>query len=361
MKRKLNNISSSSSNDKFLDILKNRTVNHKTLPQLENNIKDNKNEPFSFVVAADTQFGIISGNKEWIKEMEYSEMTVKYINNLNPKPAFVTVCGDLVDMEPTMFSNEELNREDCIKIQTKQNDDFKRIWGKLNQDIALLCLCGNHDVGNKPTKESLSRYTSQFGDDYYAFWHKNCYFICLNSNMYNDNTYCQDEFNEQQLWLEERLIYARGNTNKNMNANRVFIFSHHPWFLFNEFETKEELEKGKNYLPSLPSNNGGFIKDNYFSIKSFHRNKLMELFKLYKVDGCFSGHYHQNLISRSSFGMPMIITGPVCNWILESSLKDVTKAENQTLSGGIRLVNIDDSLNDDGLYYYLRFFLLSLY
>ena len=28
----------------------------------------------------------------------------------------------------------------------------------------------NHDVGNQPTKESIEKYTDNFGDDYFSFW-----------------------------------------------------------------------------------------------------------------------------------------------------------------------------------------------
>jgi len=54
-----------------------------------------------FVVAADTQFGITKNNESWQAEMEYSVSAVKLINSMNPRPSFVCVCGDLVDMEFT--------------------------------------------------------------------------------------------------------------------------------------------------------------------------------------------------------------------------------------------------------------------
>ena len=47
----------------------------------------------------------------------------------------------------------------------QQVRDFKRVWAGLDSDIALVCLCGNHDVGNRPTKESIEHWTSAFGDD----------------------------------------------------------------------------------------------------------------------------------------------------------------------------------------------------
>lgn len=47
----------------------------------------------------------------------------------------------------------------------QQVRDFKRVWAGLDSDIALVCLCGNHDVGNRPTRASIKHWASQFGDD----------------------------------------------------------------------------------------------------------------------------------------------------------------------------------------------------
>jgi len=52
-----------------------------------------------FVVCADTQFGITKHNLDWDVEIQYSNMAIDLINEMNPRPAFVCVCGDLVDME----------------------------------------------------------------------------------------------------------------------------------------------------------------------------------------------------------------------------------------------------------------------
>ena len=52
-----------------------------------------------FVICADTQFGVGTSNETWHTEMEYSIEAVKSINSMDPPPAFVCVCGDLVDME----------------------------------------------------------------------------------------------------------------------------------------------------------------------------------------------------------------------------------------------------------------------
>ena len=317
-------------------ILKNRTVEHRSLPQ--NEAAKSSSTPFTFVIGADTQLGINSRNKEWQTEIEYSKQAVKHINALKPKPAFVTMCGDLVDMEAEMFIGvgDYKTREQCNEVQNQQWDDYNKVWSKINSDIPVLCLCGNHDVGNKPTPESIDRFKSKFGDVYFAFWYKGCYFINLNTNIHNDQRFCPELFEEQNDWLEGRLKYAR----QQPSTRRVFLFGHHPWFLFHENEELSELT-GRNYFPS---NDGGFIPDAYFSISRTNRQRVMQMCKKYSVDACFAGHFHQNWIGETTWGMPMITTGAICNWLLQSTAKDMTVAGNETAAGGIRVVTINDTL-----------------
>lgn len=52
-----------------------------------------------FVVCADTQFGITKHNLDWDAEIQYSNKAIDTINAMDPRPAFVCMCGDLVDME----------------------------------------------------------------------------------------------------------------------------------------------------------------------------------------------------------------------------------------------------------------------
>jgi len=40
-------------------------------------------------------------------------------------------------------------------------------------------VCGNHDIGDSPTQESLQKYRSNFGEDFYSFWVGGKLFSCL--------------------------------------------------------------------------------------------------------------------------------------------------------------------------------------
>jgi hypothetical protein len=48
------------------------------------------------------------------------------------------------------------------EIRQKQETDFKKIFEKLDPEIPLICLSGNHDVGNSPTTETIDLLVSIF-------------------------------------------------------------------------------------------------------------------------------------------------------------------------------------------------------
>ncbi|KAL7512935.1 hypothetical protein ACHAXN_011863 [Cyclotella atomus] len=278
-----------------------------------------------FVVCADTQFGITKHNLDWDAEIQYSNKAIDTINAMDPRPAFVCMCGDLVDMEfslerkkgcksrfPSSLFNGETgiaSREVCDAIQDEQNEDFKRIWSRLHPDIALVCLCGNHDLGNRPTPRSISRFRAAYGDEYLAFWVNGTYNICVNNVLFVDPSGGKRIFKTQMKWLEERLRYAQ-----DYHAKQVYVFGHHPWFLYDEEEEPESLTGASPYpqewkTSSSPSNKT--FPDSYFSMPKKYRSQALELFEKYNVDACFSGHFHQNLVSKTRWGMDMIITGPL--------------------------------------------------
>ena len=90
----------------------------------------------------------------------------------------------------TLFNSAtgHASREVCDAIQDEQNQDFKKLWSRLHQDIALVCLCGNHDIGNRPTPRSIARFRSAFGDEYLAFWANGSYNIVLNNVLFIAST-----------------------------------------------------------------------------------------------------------------------------------------------------------------------------
>lgn len=124
-------------------VLANRTVCHSSLPQIHHQREETSGE-YTFVIGADPQLGILNGNRDWDVELEFCQKAVEYINNMRTKPAFVCMCGDIVDMEEMANVGTFGTKEECLAVQEKQYNDFSRVFSALHVDIPLLCICGNH-------------------------------------------------------------------------------------------------------------------------------------------------------------------------------------------------------------------------
>ena len=213
---------------------------------------------------ADTQFGFFNANKEFSRETVNMEKAIAESNRL--KPAFVVICGDLVNKPGDLA----------------QIAEYKRIAAKLDPSIKLYSVSGNHDVENVPTIASLALYTKHFGDDRYTFRSGNLVGIILNSSLIKDPSLAPIEAAKQLEWLIQALKDA-----KKSNAKNIMVFMHHSLFL------KDSNEP-----------------DEYFNINAERRKIYLELFKEYGVKQVFAGHYHRNAYGK--FGdMEMITTGPV--------------------------------------------------
>ena len=218
----------------------------------------------TFFQMADTQFGFFNANKEFSRETVNMEKAIAESNRLIP--AFVVICGDLVNKPGDLA----------------QIAEYKRIAAKLDPSIKLYSVSGNHDVENVPTIASLALYKKHFGDDRYTFRSGNILGIILNSSLIKDPSLAPIEAANQLEWLIQVLKDA-----KKSNARNIMVFMHHSLFL------KDSNEP-----------------DEYFNINAERRKIYLELFKTYGVKQVFAGHYHRN--AHGKFGdMEMITTGPV--------------------------------------------------
>eukprot|EP00966_Prymnesium_polylepis_P239423 5536893-Prymnesium_polylepis.1 len=64
---------------------------------------------------------------------------------MTPRPAFAVVCGDLVHAYPATQAEQH-----AAQVAT-----FKDIFREIHRDIALVCLCGNHDIGDRPSSATI--------------------------------------------------------------------------------------------------------------------------------------------------------------------------------------------------------------
>jgi len=194
---------------------------------------------FSYFVMADPQ--LFWGTKEsW-------EKAIGLANKL--KPDFVVVCGDIVD-----HAGDE-----------KEISAYLEVTAKLDKDISLYHVAGNHDYKiSEP--ESLGLYQTKFGAPWYSFEHKNNLFVIFESTMvkYGDENW--NMYKWQMLWLEETLKQAQDK-----NYDNITVYTHYPL----AFKKADE-------------------PDEYFNLPKARRMKLLEMFHKYNVKAVFSGHFHHN-------------------------------------------------------------------
>ena len=154
---------------------------------------------------------------------------------------------------------------DLADMRAEQVRDLKEALNELDADIKLVCVCGNHDVGDTPTAETIQLYKQDFGEDYFSFWQGGCKFIVLNSQLYFDSSLVPQLKEEQDNWLDIEL-------HRDTQQKHLIVFQHIPLFL----ERHDELDH------------------DYFNIKLDQRKNLLDRFKKGGVAKVFCGHYHKN-------------------------------------------------------------------
>lgn len=230
--------------------------------------------PFHFIQAADCQFGMIDSyvhhrtEPGWAEEIELCERLVSVCNRMQPRPLFLIICGDLVDSLP----GSEVGR--------RQVADFKQIFAKLDPQIPLVCVCGNHDVGDEPTPTTVAEYRRTFGDDYFSFTKRDILFIVINSQFYQNRRLVAEEARQQDEWLEQQLA-------KCALFRHSIVFEHIPWFL----ERPDE-------------------EDDYFNIRKEVRLGWLRKFREAGVTKIMCGHYHRNAGGWFE-GMELVVTSAI--------------------------------------------------
>jgi predicted phosphodiesterase len=219
---------------------------------------------FFFVQMSDPQFGMNTADGEFSQETANFEFAIANVNRLHP--AFVVVCGDLVNKPG----------------DSAQIAEYLRVAAKLNPAIKLYSVAGNHDVRNEPTSESLAAYRRKFGPDYYVFRYQDFAGFVIDSNLIQHPDNAPDEAARQEQWLASELEKV-----KREGARRIAVFQHIPWFL----EDPDEA-------------------DQYFNLPRQARQKYLPLFRRYGVSYAFAGHYHRNAYAETS-SFHVMTTGPV--------------------------------------------------
>jgi len=283
--------------------------------------------PYFFVQGADTQFGMIESFAEglddrgwsksggWTAEIRLLSALIDKLNAMEPKPRFFIICGDLVDAYPM----DEPRR-------TQQETDFKATLCRLDPSIPVVCVCGNHDVGDRPTASDIKRYTDEFGDDYFEFWLGGVHYLVLNSQLYKDPSLVPALAQRQEAWLEQTLnLSSSSSSSSSSNVDGESIES--PSWTSNTPSSPSSSVTSHAVVdassvtssscsssssshplppPPLPRHTIAFMHippflvapeeadDVYFNLPSERRANLLR--KLYDggIRKVFCGHYHRN-------------------------------------------------------------------
>jgi len=155
------------------------------------------NGNYEFICMGDPQIGM--GDQK--KEEEFSKLAVEFINNRKDRIKFVVICGDHTHNLEDMWSKGDL--EGGRKKRIQELAAFKDIYSKLDHTIPLVCVCGNHDVGNKPTEKTIQLYSKEFGDDYLSFWCGGVKFTVLNSQIVQGLSPSDELSIAHEKWADE--------------------------------------------------------------------------------------------------------------------------------------------------------------
>lgn len=218
---------------------------------------------FMFFQIADPQMGMFSKNNGSEQEIRNLDHVVSLANHMHP--AFVVVCGDLVN---SAQNTEELQA-------------FDKSIAAL-RDVPLYLVAGNHDVGDHPDVRRLEFYRERHGPDFYTFTSGPLTGIVLDSQLMEDAN-APEESARQFHWLEETLHSLQGR--ESQAGHVTAVFQHIPFFLHTEDEP-----------------------DSYWNIPTATRHRYLDLLRKFHVRYVFAGHLHYPTHAEGN-GVQIVVTG----------------------------------------------------
>jgi len=231
---------------------------------------------YEFICMGDPQIGM--GDMEM--EKEFSRLAVQFINSRKDRIKFVVVCGDHTHNLEDLWAKGD--KEGGRKKRVEELKAYKDIYSKLHAEIPLVCVCGNHDVGNKPTASTIKLYSDEFGSDYLTFWSGGVKFIVLNSQII-----------------------------QGLEPSDTLALQHERW-ADNQFQTKHDKEPVHTvaicHIP--PFCWDAREKETNFNWPTEKRKKWLDKMVEANVKKVYCSHYHRRAGGMYK-GLEVVVTGAV--------------------------------------------------
>lgn len=221
-------------------------------------------KPFAFVQLCDPQIA----KKSLRTDTENLIQAARQIQALEPRPAFVLICGDLVDVHST-----------ATQAALDQ--------GLAAFEIPVHVVPGNHDVIAPVRASSLKFFRKRHGSDTFSFVHEGVRFVGVNNQFWFPQVRARDGallgeatpamIEEGRLhddWLETQLREAK------QMGQPSFVMGHYPLFL----ETPEDKVYFRGLMRNTPLPK---------------RKSVLELFRKTGVVAYLSGHVHANYVTEA--------------------------------------------------------------
>ena len=196
---------------------------------------------------------------EYARDVRMFREAVNYCNGLHVD--FTVICGDLVQTP----SEESFA-------------DFNTVKAGLTQPC--YCAAGNHDIGNKPTAETLAQYRKLVGKDFFSFAHDGFAFVVANTQLWKAPVKNESERHDRWFKNTLRSFAAQGMP--------VFVVGHFPLYI------------------SQPNE-----KEQYFNLPLEKRTELLALFEECHVVAVLAGHTHRTQI-RAYKGIQLVNGETTC-------------------------------------------------
>ncbi len=102
-----------------------------------------------------------------------------------------------------------------MQVRARQTADLKDALKGLRKDVPFVCVCGNHDIGQTPTPETVAEWEATWGPHMFSFQLHECRMIVLNSQLFKSATQCEVSSDDEGRYMPHRVGWHSASTRRN--------------------------------------------------------------------------------------------------------------------------------------------------